>query len=446
MSEKKTPSNYQQSEKLFAEAVTLAPGGVHSPVRAFKGVGGCPIFVKEATGSTFTDVDNNTMIDFCMSWGPLILGHQDEDVKKDIIQCLDKGWSYGTAEPYSLELMRFMKESLPWIEKMRFVNSGTEAVMSALRLARAVTGKDKIVKFDGCYHGHTDSMLVKAGSGLTEMASPDSAGITDAMSQDTIVVPLNDLEAIEKVFAANSHQIAAVIVEPIPANNGLLLQNDEFLPFLREITTKHNSLLIFDEVITGFRAAFGGMAEVANIEPDLATYGKVIGGGFPVGAYAGKSQYMDLIAPSGPVYQAGTLSANPVAMQAGLTTLKKLKRLNPYATMNQYVTRLAHTVENGVNNQSSPRWPNLKVRVQHFGSLFWMVFGQGLDVTLPIRSIDQIPAEHKEIFPQLFHRLLDKGFYLAPAAFEVGFLSAAHTAQQVDDLAQAIVQTLKELD
>jgi len=289
------------SETLFEKSKAIVPGGVHSPVRAFRGVGGTPRFIQSASGVELLDVDGNRYIDFCMSWGPLILGHQDPEILDAVRESLSRGWSYGTAEPYSLELASLITSELPWVEKIRFVNSGTEAVMAALRLARAVTQRNKILKFEGCYHGHVDSMLVKAGSGLADMASPDSAGVSASVAGDTIVVPLNDLAQLKAAFELHGHDIAAVIVEPVPANNGLLVQTDDFLPQVAVLARAAGSLVIFDEVITGFRVAFGGMAEKTGIRPDLVTYGKIIGGGFPVGAYGGRADLMDWIAPVGPV-------------------------------------------------------------------------------------------------------------------------------------------------
>ena len=314
-------------------------------MRGFRGVGGTPRFIESARGAELVDVDGNRYVDFCMSWGPLLFGHQDPEIAEAVRGALSRGWSYGTAEPYSLELAELITSHVPWAEKIRFVNSGTEAVMSALRVARAATGRSKILKFDGCYHGHADSMLVRAGSGLAEMASPDSAGVSKDVAAETIVVPLDDLKAVEAAFAAHGSEIAAVIVEPVPANNGLLLQREDFLAKLSAIARKAGALVIFDEVITGFRVAFGGMAERTGLKPDLVTYGKVIGGGFPVGAYGGRADLMDMVAPSGPVYQAGTLSANPVAMTAGLAMLKKLLRDKPYAKLEQKTEVLAAALE-----------------------------------------------------------------------------------------------------
>ncbi|MGK5082256.1 glutamate-1-semialdehyde 2,1-aminomutase [Bdellovibrionota bacterium FG-1] len=430
--------SFQKSEALFDRAKRVSPGGVHSPVRAFKGVGGVPRFIESAKGAELFDVDGNRYVDFCMSWGPMLFGHQDAEIAEAVKGALSRGWSYGTAEPYSLELAELMTSHLPWVQKIRFVNSGTEAVMAALRLARAATGRSKIVKFDGCYHGHVDSMLVRAGSGLAEMASPDSAGVSANVASETIVVPLNDLAALQAAFDHHGKEIAAVIVEPVPANNGLLLHTDRFLHQMTEIARKAGSLVIFDEVITGFRVAFGGMAERTQIKPDLVTYGKVIGGGFPVGAYGGRADLMDMVAPSGPVYQAGTLSANPVAMMAGLAMLKKLLRDKPYSLLEQKTEILAAALE------KKAREVGAQVKVQRYASLFWGVMGEVNTSDGMVRSIDQIPATQKERYARSYHALLERGIYLAPSGFEVSFLSTAHSEAHFEKLIVAFGDALKK--
>ena len=421
-----------QSESLFERSKKIVPGGVHSPVRAFKGVGGAPVFVESARGVELQDVDSNRYIDFCMSWGPLLLGHQDPEVLEAVQSALHRGWSFGTAEPYSLELAELMTQTIPWLQKVRFVNSGTEAVMAALRVARAATGRSKILKFDGCYHGHVDSMLVKAGSGLAEMASPDSAGVSSQVASDTLVVPLHDLEQLRQVFELHGREIAAVIVEPIPANNGLLLQADNFLSEMANIARKAGSLVIFDEVITGFRVAWGGMAEKSGVVPDLVTYGKVIGGGFPVGAYGGRADLMDWVAPAGPVYQAGTLSANPVAMTAGLATLKKMRRENFYSTLESRTEALALELEKVGQKAGFP------LKVQRAASLFWCIFGKIQTQDGFIRHPGQTPDEHKGIYSKIFHSLLEQGVYLAPSAFEVSFVSLAHQEEHFSRLVDSL--------
>jgi glutamate-1-semialdehyde 2,1-aminomutase len=427
----------KKSEALFERAKLVSPGGVHSPVRGFRGVGGTPRFIESARGAELTDVDGNRYIDFCMSWGPLLFGHQDEEIAEAVRVALARGWSYGAAEPYSLELAELITQQIPWVQKIRFVNSGTEAVMAALRLARAATGRSKILKFDGCYHGHVDSMLVRAGSGLAEMASPDSAGVSAQVASETVVVPLNDLAAVEKAFALHGQEIAAVIVEPVPANNGLLLQKDDFLAKLSAIARKAGALVVFDEVITGFRVAFGGMAERTGLKPDLVTYGKVIGGGFPVGAYGGRADLMDMIAPAGPVYQAGTLSANPVAMSAGLAMLKKLLRDKPYSKLEQKTEILSAALEKAAREAGVP------ARVQRYASLFWTVMGEVKTADHWVRTPEQIPATQKERFSRSFHALLDRGVYLAPSGYEVSFLSTAHTEAHFDHFIHAFGESLK---
>lgn len=425
----------ETSKKYFERARKVTPGGVHSPVRAFKNVGGNPRFIDRAEGAFLYDVDGNRFVDFCMSWGPLILGHADPEVAESVRSALSRGWTYGAAEAGSLELAELIVSKIAFVEKIRFVNSGTEAVMSALRLARAATRRDKIVKFDGCYHGHTDSMLVRAGSGLAEMAEPDSAGVTKANAQDTLVVPLNNIEAVREVFAAHGADIAAVIVEAIPANNGLLLQHDDFLPAVAKIARGAGALLIMDEVITGFRIGFGGVATRYGLKPDLVTYGKIIGGGFPVGAFGGRKDIMDLVAPEGPMYQAGTLSANPVAMAAGLTTMKKLLRDDPYQALEAKIKRLAHDLE-----AAAQLVGKASMNVQFTDSIFWPVFGSDSVV----RATDAIPKGQKQVFATIHPALLDKGYYLPPSGYEVGFLATVHTDEHLAGLVEAFTSALRQ--
>lgn len=427
-----------KSKAFFERSKRVAPGGVHSPVRGFKGVGGTPRFVESASGAELIDVDGNRYIDFCMSWGPLLFGHQDDEIKESVVRALDRGWSFGTAEPYSLELAEFITSRIPWAQKVRFVNSGTEAVMSALRVARAFTKREKILKFEGCYHGHVDSLLVKAGSGLAEMASPDSAGISEATARETVVVPLDDEDALETAFRRYGHEFAATIIEPLPANNGLLLQRRAFLDKLIERTREHGALLIFDEVISGFRVDFGGMAALLGVQPDLVCYGKVIGGGFPVGAYAGRAEIMDWVAPSGPVYQAGTLSANPVAMSAGLAMLKKLDRERPYAKLREKMDLFASEMQ-----RIAAKHARFRSSLQVEGSLFWPVLGEVSSPDGIVRSVDGIPSVQKEIFAKVFHGMLNRGVYLAPSGFEVGFMSMAHHSAHIDRALAAYDDLLK---
>ncbi len=431
----------EKSQALFERAKKVAPGGVHSPVRAFKNVNTFPRFMIKGEGAYINDVDGNRYVDYCMSWGPLLLGHADEEVRQAVESVLKDGWSFGTAEPHSLALAELITKEIPWIEKIRFVNSGTEAVMSAIRVARAATGRDKILKFDGCYHGHVDSMLVRAGSGLAEMASPDSAGVTAATAADTLVSPLDDLEATEAILDQHRGRVAAVIIEPVAANNGLLLQREAYLQKLKDLTHKYGALLIFDEVITGFRLAFGGVAELSGVIPDLVTYGKVVGGGFPVGAFAGRAELMDLVAPIGPVYQAGTLSANPVAMTAGLATLSKLKRLNPYRALDEKTKALGAAVLATIQSVS-----DIPAQVQQIGSIFWLALGQSDSQGDCIRRPEYIPQAQKRLFAELYPHMLAQGFYLAPSGFEVGFVSVVHTEEHHRAMVEALGKAIQKLN
>jgi glutamate-1-semialdehyde 2,1-aminomutase len=379
-------------------------------------------------GSHLRDVEGREYLDFCMAFGPLILGHADAGVRAAATGALERGWSLGTAEPYSLELAEYITGRLPWVESIRFVNSGTEAVMSALRVARAATGRSKILKFEGCYHGHADAMLLKAGSGLAEAPVPDSAGLAPDVVQHTLIAPLDDTAALEAMFTREGEHIAAAIIEPLPANYGLLPQRPEFLQRLATLARAHGALLIFDEVISGFRLGFQGYAGLSDIHPDLVTYGKVIGGGFPVGAYGGRRELMELVAPAGPVYQAGTLSANPLAMCAGLATLQRLDDGRVYRHLEALGTRLEKALA-GIDNLS----------VQRAGSIFWLVHSTASAAPLaPIRSLRAVPVDAAAGFAPLFHRLLGQGFYLSPSAYEVGFLSAAHQDADIDRLAEAL--------
>jgi len=386
-------------------------------------------------GSRLRDVEGREYLDFCMAFGPLILGHADSGVRAAATGALERGWSLGTAEPYSLELAEYITGRLPWVESIRFVNSGTEAVMSALRVARAATGRSKILKFEGCYHGHADAMLLKAGSGLAEAPVPDSAGLAPDVVQETLIAPLDDEAALEKMFAREGEHIAAAIIEPLPANYGLLPQRPQFLQRLAALARSHAALLIFDEVITGFRLGLQGYAGLSGIHPDLVTYGKVIGGGFPVGAYGGRRSLMELVAPAGPVYQAGTLSANPLAMCAGLATLQRLEDGRVYRQLESLGQRL----EKGLAGLPD-------IALQRVGSIFWLIrsaaMRPGGKPAAAIRSLRALPADAAAGFAPLFHRLLDEGIYLAPSAYEVGFLSAAHREADIDRLVEALRRSL----
>lgn len=421
---------------LFARSVRVAPGGVHSPVRSFQSVGGVPVFMARAEGPTLVDVTGRRFIDFCQSFGPLVLGHRDPDVQAAAARALDDGWTYGCAEPYSLELAEWIVRHVPWAERVRFVSSGTEAVMSALRVARAATGRSRVLKFDGCYHGHADGMLVKAGSGLAGHALASSAGVSEAVAGETLVAPLDDDEALDRVFQAHGPTMAAAIVEPLPANYGLLPQRAEFLRGLEARCRTAGTLLVFDEVISGFRVGLTGMAGELGITPDLVTYGKVIGGGFPVGAYAGRRDLMDQVAPAGRVYQAGTLSANPVGMRAGLAALTKMQSGDGWRELE---TRTAWFGDDLAERFGALRNP---LDVVRHGSIFWIrTRADG-----PVRRPSTIPGGHAPWFSRFFHEALNRGIYLPPSPYEVGFVSLAHDRDTLSRAAAALAEAATEAE
>lgn len=404
------------SAELFERSKKIAPGGVHSPVRAFKSVGGTPIFFKKSEGAYLESVEGKRYIDFCQSFGPMLLGHRDPDVSKRVHEIVDTAWCLGTCEPYSLALAEWVTSRLNFVEKMRFVSSGTEAVMSALRVARAATGRNKILKFDGCYHGHVDSMLVKAGSGLAGSSSSDSLGVSEETASETLVAPLDSEDELEKIFATHGKQIAAVIIEPLPANYGLLEQRPQFLDKIFTIAKYYGALVIFDEVISGFRVSLGGVAGKYNMRPDLVTYGKILGGGFNVGAFGGRAELMDQVAPAGRVYQAGTLSANPLGMVAGLATLEKIERIDAYDILEASGTYFSKKLTELFAKKDIP------FKIDRMGSIFWIrPWTEGA-----IRNLSGIPAGHAENFKKFFHACLNEGIYMAPSGYEVGFLSTAH--------------------
>jgi glutamate-1-semialdehyde 2,1-aminomutase len=411
-----------QSSALFKRALELTPGGVHSPVRAFGHVDGPPLFIESADGARIRDVDGHSYTDYCMAFGPLILGHRHPAVEQAAIEALRNGWSYGTAERHSLELAELISAQLPASGQMRFVNSGTEAVMAAVRLARAATNRPKILKFTGCYHGHADSMLIEAGSGMAGV--PTSAGITQGVAADTLVAPLDDTEALQQIFALHPTQIAAAIIEPLPANHGLLPQRTEFLEMLAQLCSSHGALLIFDEVITGFRLGFGGLTEQTGINPDIVTWGKVLGGGFPVGAFSGRADLMQLVAPVGDVYQAGTLSANPLAMRAGKAALKQALDTGVYTKLEQLGERL----ENGIKRLDG-------LNIQRVGSIFWLRNTDHDAQT--VRSTAGYETARLNDFAELFRHLLQNKIYFPPSPYEVCFLSAAHSEADIDKLIDA---------
>ena len=421
----------KKSTSLFKEAKKYFPGGVNSPVRAFKSVQGSPLFIKEGKGDRVLDEDGNEFIDFCCSWGPLILGHNNKKIRNAISKVLLKGTSFGAPTKIGNAIGKIIVENHRFVERLRFVSSGTEAVMSAIRLARGYTGRNKIIKFEGCYHGHVDSLLVKAGSGLATFGVSTSAGIPDSVAQDTIVLDLNDLEGLEKCLQIHGKDISCVIIEPIPANNGLLIQDTSFLVWLRKLCDDHEVLLIFDEVISGFRIGFEGAAGHYSVEPDLITFGKIIGGGMPVGAFGGKAAIMSKIAPEGPVYQAGTLSANPVALAAGYTALKQLRKKNFYEKLNLKTQKFTDRIRQHINGKK------YDANIVSIGSIFWISFSNKR--VIDAKSIDPLGMEK---FKKLHSYLLDNGIYLGPSGYEVGFVSAAHKEKTLKKAASIICDGL----
>jgi len=423
-----------QSERLFAEALACIPGGVNSPVRAFRAVGGHPFFVNRARGARVWDVDGNEYTDYVGTWGPAILGHAHPRIIKAVQETAELGTSFGIPNPLEVRMAKLICSWVPSVQKVRMCNSGTEATMSAIRLARGFTKRDQIIKFDGCYHGHADSLLVRAGSGALTFGHPDSAGVPAAFTQHTIVLPYNDIESVRAAFAANPGRVAGVIVEPVPGNAGLYLPRPGYLEGLRDITRAHGALLIFDEVMTGFRLAKGGAQERFGITPDLTCFGKVIGGGLPVGAFGGRADIMDCLAPLGPVYQAGTLSGNPVAMAAGLAALEELAATDAYATLE----KLGAALEHGLNEAAKSA--QVSVRFNRCGSMFCGYF-----TSRPVHNLEDAMSSDRERFKHYFHGMLEQGVYLAPSQFEAGFLSTAHTSADVDRTVAAAAKVMRTL-
>src|SRR5271163_560656 len=405
-----------RSEELFAEALRYIPGGVNSPVRAFRAVGGTPFFAQRARGARVEDADGNVYIDYVCTWGPSILGHAHPEVIEAVKAAADRGTSFGIPNPLEVDLARKICEWVPSVQKVRMTNSGTEATMSAVRLARGFTRRDKIVKFEGCYHGHVDSLLVKAGSGALTFGQPDSAGVPSALAALTLALPFNDADALRLAFERNKGEIAAVIVEPIPANAGLILPAPGFLETMRELCTAHGALLIFDEVMTGFRVGRGGAQGLLGVRPDLSCFGKVIGGGLPVGAFGGRAEIMDYLAPLGPVYQAGTLSGNPLAMAAGLAQLKILEEQDIFAKLEKLGAQLE------TETRAVLKSAGLNDVFHRIGSMFCLFFTEH-----PVRNLDDAKTTDLEHFARFFHAMMAGGIYLAPSQFETGFISAAHT-------------------
>ena len=421
-----------KSEQLFAEALKYIPGGVNSPVRAFRAVGGQPFFVNKAKGARVWDVDGNAYIDYVGTWGPAILGHAHPKIIKAVRAAAQDGTSFGNPNPFEVTLAKMICSWVPSVQKVRMCNSGTEATMSAIRLARGFTKRDKIIKFDGCYHGHADSLLVKAGSGALTFGNPDSAGVPAAFTQHTIVLPFNDQEAVTAAFAANKAQVAGIIVEPVPGNAGLYLPKAGYLEFLREVTTANGALLLFDEVMTGFRLAKGGAQERFGITPDLSCFGKVIGGGLPVGAFGGRGEIMDCLAPVGPVYQAGTLSGNPVAMAAGIAALEALAASDAYARLEQ----LGAALEAGMKDTAKSA--GVPVQFNRCGSMFCGYF-----TSEPVHNVADAMKSDRERFKKYFHGMLAEGIYLAPSQFEAGFLSTAHSEADIKKTVKAAAKVMK---
>jgi glutamate-1-semialdehyde 2,1-aminomutase len=423
-----------ESESLFARAKELIPGGVNSPVRAFRSVGGTPFFTRSAQGARLTTADGEELIDFVCTWGPAIHGHNHPVVRDAIRAALDRGTSFGTPNPLEVEMAELIVSMVPSIEKVRMCNSGTEATMSAIRLARGYTGRSKIVKFTGCYHGHVDSLLIKAGSGALTHGHPDSAGIPASFAEETLVLDYNDPEALEVLFAQRGGEIAGVILEPYPANVGLILPKPGFLARLRELCTASGTVLIFDEVMTGFRVAAGGVQERENIRPDLTALGKIIGGGLPVGAFGGRAEIMDRLAPLGPVYQAGTLSGNPLAMAAGIAALKLLRDENPYERLDAMGIQVRDALLQAAEQKGLP------IQVPQVGSMFSLFFNSH-----PVFNYADALASDAQTFGRFFHGCLRRGVYLPPSAYETCFISTAHQGSEIDRACAIMTEAIAAL-
>jgi glutamate-1-semialdehyde 2,1-aminomutase len=423
-----------RSKELFSRAQKRIPGGVNSPVRAFRSVGGDPRFIRSGKGSRVTDVDGNTYIDYLGSWGPLILGHAPAPVIGALRRQIGLGTSYGAPTEHEVILAEMITEAVPSIDKVRLVNSGTEATMSAVRLARAFTGRNKIVKFDGCYHGHVDSLLVKAGSGVATLGLPDSLGVLPQDCSSTISIPYNDIDAVHQVLDLNRSEIAAVIIEPVAGNMGIVPPAQGFLQRLRKLTREHGALLIFDEVITGFRLLYGGAQALLKVKPDLTCLGKVIGGGLPVGAYGGHRSIMKWVAPEGPVYQAGTLSGNPLAVSAGIAALEALKKEGVYAKLAAMTASLVVGLKKAAGEAGVP------VRINSIGSMFTVFFTE-----TDVRDFQTAKTSDTERYARFFHAMLRRGVYLPPSQFETGFLSLAHTKSDIKATIELAREAFREV-
>jgi len=425
---------WKKSHNLSKKAQGLIPGGVNSPVRAFRAVGGNPLFIEKAKGSKIYDVDGNVYIDYVLSWGPFILGHAHPEVIKALKKAIDKGTSYGAPTALEIKLAELVLKAYPSMDKVRMVNSGTEATMSAIRVARGFTGRDKIIKFEGCYHGHADGLLVKAGSGATTFGVPDSPGVPASYAQNTITLPFNDVHAVKKVIKAEWKSIACVILEPVVGNIGCVLPREGFLEALRKLTARHGIVLIFDEVMTGFRVAFGGAQAYYGIKPDMTCLGKVIGGGLPVGAYGGKKSIMSMVSPEGPVYQAGTLSGNPLAMTAGIETLSILSKKSVYKHLEQTGAHLEHGLINAAKTAG------VDTKFYRAGTMFCTYFTNS-----DVYDYTTAKTADTRRFAKFFSSMLNRGIYLAPSQFESGFISLAHSARDIEKTVRAAYESLREL-
>ncbi len=426
--------NYKRSKQLYGEAKKYMPGGVNSPVRAFKSVGMDPLFISRAEGSRIFDADGNEYIDYVASWGPLILGHSHPNVVEAVTEAAKNGTSYGASTEIEVELARLITDIYPSIEKVRMVNSGTEATMSAIRLARGFTKREKIIKFDGCYHGHSDSFLIKAGSGALTLGIPGNPGVTNGTASDTLIAKYNQFISVWEIVSSHPGEIAAIIIEPVAGNAGVIPPEEGFLEGLRDIADKTGIVLIFDEVITGFRVAPGGAQELYGVTPDLNCLGKIIGGGLPVGAYGGKSNIMDMVAPDGPVYQAGTLAGNPLAMAAGLATVKYLQEENPYPQLEKLAARLTGGIAEISEKHGIP------VQQNRVGGMMCRFFNDG-----PVTGLDSAMKSDTDRFAKYFKAMLEEGIYMAPSQFEAGFISTAHTEEDIEKTIEAHGRVVEKL-
>lgn len=422
------------SKSIFDRSQKIIPGGVNSPVRAFRNVGGTPFVTRSAEGAVLTTLEGDKLIDFVMTWGPAIHGHNHPKIREAIREAMESGTSFGTPNPYELPMAEKLLEMVPSLEMVRMVNSGTEATMSSIRLARGFTGRNKVIKFSGCYHGHVDGLLVKAGSGALTLGYPDSAGVPEGYARETLVLPYNDTEALEKAFSSHGGELAAVIVEPFPANCGLILPRENFLQSLRRLCTDSGAVLIFDEVMTGFRLARGGVQELTGVIPDLTALGKIIGGGLPVGAFGGRRDIMECLAPVGPVYQAGTLSGNPLAMAAGLKSISLLDENPPYADLQYAGETLKKAILEAAGEKGIP------LQVPQVGSMFCIFFSES-----PVHNAEEAAATRTDLFKPLFHNALKHGVYLPPSPFETCFISTAHLPEAIEMAAEVLGQSIREI-